>query len=152
LASEQGLSIAQFNLGAKYLNGEGVPKNYTEAAKWYKKSSDQGLAEAQNNLGHLYENGLGLDKDLKKAYILYGKAARQGMTGAQFNLGRFYVFGLGTSGSQTNGALWWTIAALNKHHKSRVNLETLELLMTPEQLEKVTGKVSLCLKSEYKNC
>jgi len=33
---------AQFNLGVMYFKGEGVLKNYKEAAKWYRKAAEQG--------------------------------------------------------------------------------------------------------------
>ncbi len=33
-----------------YYNGEGVPKDYKEAVKWYRKAADQGIAHAQHNL------------------------------------------------------------------------------------------------------
>jgi len=44
--AEQGLPLAQYNLGVMYYNGQGVPKDYAEAAKWYRKAAEQGLAEA----------------------------------------------------------------------------------------------------------
>jgi|TARA_R110001599_G_scaffold12484_4_gene58310 TPR repeat protein len=33
---------AQFNLGVMYFKGEGVIRNYEEAAKWYRKAALQG--------------------------------------------------------------------------------------------------------------
>jgi len=32
----------QFNLGLMYFQGEGVPQDYTEAAKWYRLAAEQG--------------------------------------------------------------------------------------------------------------
>ena len=37
--AEQGDSVAQFNLGVLYCNGQGVIQNYKEAVKWYRKSA-----------------------------------------------------------------------------------------------------------------
>lgn len=34
--AEQGDATAQYNLGHMYHLGEGVPQDYTEAAKWYR--------------------------------------------------------------------------------------------------------------------
>ena len=34
ILAEQGDSTAQFNLGWMYHHGEGVPQDYTEAARW----------------------------------------------------------------------------------------------------------------------
>ena len=48
---------AQFQLGKKYANGDGVEQDYAEALKWYMKSAEQGNAKAQNNLGIMYDWG-----------------------------------------------------------------------------------------------
>ena len=42
----QGAASAQYNLGFMYLNGQGVPQNYAEAAKWYRKAAVQGDVDA----------------------------------------------------------------------------------------------------------
>ena len=36
-----GSEAAQFNLGLMYYNGQGVPKDYKKAAKWYRMAADQ---------------------------------------------------------------------------------------------------------------
>ena len=41
-AAEQGLGEAQYNLGNRYRNGEGVTQDYAEAANWYRKAAEQG--------------------------------------------------------------------------------------------------------------
>ena len=38
---------AQYNLGLMYTNGDGVPQDDTEAARWYRSAADQGHASAQ---------------------------------------------------------------------------------------------------------
>ena len=40
--AKQGEAYAQYNLGLIYFKGEGVPKNDTEAVKWFRKAADQG--------------------------------------------------------------------------------------------------------------
>jgi hypothetical protein len=37
------------NLGALYENGEGVPKDAAEAARWYQKAADAGFKSARKN-------------------------------------------------------------------------------------------------------
>lgn len=44
---------AQFELGLKYEHGLGVPKDKSEAIKWYFKSSEQGNSDAQAALARL---------------------------------------------------------------------------------------------------
>ena len=50
-AAEQGDALAQYRLGFKFANGQGVPKNETMAIKWFRKTADQGLPQSQYNLG-----------------------------------------------------------------------------------------------------
>ena len=45
---------AQNNLGLRYYNGEGVTKDYAEAARWWRKAAEQGYSKAKmqlNNMG-----------------------------------------------------------------------------------------------------
>lgn len=46
-AAEQGLDVAQADLGLLYLEGKGVPRNEDESIKWMIKAAFQGLAEAR---------------------------------------------------------------------------------------------------------
>ena len=39
-AAEQGHADAQFNLGNMYANGEGVPEDDAEAARWYRMAAE----------------------------------------------------------------------------------------------------------------
>lgn len=61
-----------------YCIGQGVDKNYYEAAKWYRIAANRGYANAQLNLGTLYRNGQGVTKNLAEAARWYQKAAEQG--------------------------------------------------------------------------
>ena len=45
-AAESGDSLSQYLLGRCYFNGRGVPKNSTEAKKWYRRAANQGNEEA----------------------------------------------------------------------------------------------------------
>jgi len=40
LAAEQGLAIAQTNLGIGYANGLGVPEDDAEAVRWYRLAAE----------------------------------------------------------------------------------------------------------------
>src|SRR4029077_12512676 len=55
--------------------GQGVPQDYAEAAKWYRKAADQGFAEAQSNLGAMYAKGQGVPQDYVEAYKWFDLAA-----------------------------------------------------------------------------
>ena len=57
-----GDAVAQYNLGWMYAKGNGVLKNSTEAAQWYRKSAEQGYADAQVFLSRCYYLGEGVPK------------------------------------------------------------------------------------------
>ena len=61
-----------------YYEGDGVPQNYAEARKWYKKAAEQGNADAQYNLGRMYSGGKGGRLDGQIAKEWYGKACDNG--------------------------------------------------------------------------
>ena len=42
-----GIPKAQYNLGVSYDHGVGVPQDYAEAVKWYRKAAKQGHPTAQ---------------------------------------------------------------------------------------------------------
>lgn len=84
MAAEQGHGIAQFVLFHVYFDGnEGVPRDYTEAAKWlHLLVAEQDPAEVQLGVGKLYEEGedqLGIQKDYVKAYAWYILSTAQGI-------------------------------------------------------------------------
>ena len=58
--AEQGNTDAQFSLGLRYDNGNGVPKDAVEAVKRFRLSAEQGRAFAQCFLG----NALKLAREL----------------------------------------------------------------------------------------
>ena len=44
VVNEQGLDKPQYNLGLLYHHGRGVPQDYAEAMRWYRKAAEQGVA------------------------------------------------------------------------------------------------------------
>ena len=65
--AEQGDPAAQTYLGFMFETGRGVPKNYTEAAMWYRRAAEQGDSLAQYSLGLLYDKGQGVPQDIVEA-------------------------------------------------------------------------------------
>ncbi len=51
--AEQGLAAAQNNLGAMYINGEGVRRNYVRAYMWLSLAAKQGYKRAVSSQGQL---------------------------------------------------------------------------------------------------
>jgi hypothetical protein len=73
--ADKGNAVAQFFLGVMYLNGHGVPQDYTEAAKWYRFAAEQGHPWAQSALGFFFVNGRGVPKNYIQAHMWLNLAA-----------------------------------------------------------------------------
>lgn len=67
-AAEAGDSEAQFFVGVRYAEGEGVPRDYRAAVAWYRRAAEQGHATAQRMLGAMYARGRGVAQDYTVAY------------------------------------------------------------------------------------
>lgn len=94
-AAELGLAAAQCSFGSCCAKGQGVPKDDTEAVKWYRMAARQNHAGALNNLAYCYYSGNGVQRDYEKAADLYRQAAQQGLVQGQFGLARCYELGHG---------------------------------------------------------
>jgi TPR repeat protein len=81
--AEKGDVNAQLELGRRYWLGDGIPRNQTEAAFWYRKAAEQGDAAAQYQLGWRFEKGEGVAKDEAEATAWYLRAASQGHSSAK---------------------------------------------------------------------
>jgi hypothetical protein len=82
-SSIEHLANKEFNRGWKYQMGEGMPKDYEEAVKWYRKAANKDHTQAQYNLAQMYRRGQGVLKDDKEATKWYKKAANKGHVGAK---------------------------------------------------------------------
>lgn len=105
-AAQQGHPRAMAVIGNMYREGEGVPKNPAEAAKWYAQAAQLGNRGAQFSLGSMYEEGEGVPRDVSRAARLYEASARQGMPEAQFALGLSYEFGQGVPRNRRTAIFW----------------------------------------------
>ena len=125
-----------------YYKGEGVPKNYSEAMKWYRKAADQGNAEAQFNLGVMYDQGEGVPKNYTEAMQWYRKAADQGDANAQYNLGIMYYNGEGTPKNFINSYAWLSVASAKENEKAKKYIEIISSEMTPQQVAQAQNEAA----------
>jgi TPR repeat protein len=110
-------------LGYWYENGQGgLPKDDSEAVKWYRKAAEQGDADGQNDLGRMYYNGRGVAKDEAEAVKWYQKAAEQGHGWAENNLGWMYATGTGVAKDENEAAKWHRKAAEQGNPSAQGNL------------------------------
>ena len=75
LAEQENVS-AQFNIGLMYKQGQGILKNFSEAAYWFQMAAKQGDPQAQLELASLYQMGRGILENPTYAYMWHaiGKA------------------------------------------------------------------------------
>jgi len=74
----QGDADAQWQMGVRYHNGEGVPRDDVQAMQWFLRAAEQGHVTAQATLGAYYWAGRGVPQDLSKAYFWSALALAQG--------------------------------------------------------------------------
>jgi TPR repeat protein len=76
--AELGDADAQYHLGIQYANGQSLPKNETEAVKWFRLAAAQGHPMAQLALGLCHHDGFGVPQNELEAGKWYELAAEQG--------------------------------------------------------------------------
>jgi TPR repeat protein len=95
-----------------YVNGHGVPQDYAEAVKWYRKAAEQGDGRALYVFEVLYASGSGVPQEnYAEAATWYRKAAEQGAAAAQSILGVMYDLGHGVPQHYVEAAKWYRKAA-----------------------------------------
>ncbi|GAA0777853.1 hypothetical protein E1180_17195 [Roseibium denhamense] len=110
-AAASGDPAAEFMVGVKYTEGDGVPADLSKAAVWYQKAAGKGLAPAQYRLASLYEKGRGVEKDVPKAKAWYTQAAEAGNAKAMHNLAVIHAEGGGGQPDYAAAAKWFEEAA-----------------------------------------
>ncbi len=110
-SADMGYDKAYAMLGLCYDFGQGVTKDYDEAAKWYRKGAEQGNALCQYCLGGLYYFCQGGKEDYDEAAKWYRKSADQGYAPAQYSLGKCYLRGLGVAQDRAIAIGWLRKAA-----------------------------------------
>lgn len=173
-AAEQGLAEAQFELGKRYLEGEGVEKSADDGIKWLKLSSKQNFRSAvellktkfpnqviltqeeaalareafNKGVGHLLGTD-GFEKDPDKSIQYFLEAAEIGSVDAQWNLGLLYNEGIGVELNPDEARYWFEKAAKAGHSRAQFNLSLM--YMTGRGVERDFTKASELLQLSAEN-
>ena len=129
--AEEGDVVAQLWLAQMYDLGRGAPKDFGQAALWYRRAADQGNVVAQHNLARMYEVGDGVkpsEYSLTAAASWYRRAALQGYKPSQGNLGILYANGRGVKRDYAEAYYWLLLAG------SEENRSALEKKVTPQDV------------------
>ncbi|MFK5977260.1 MAG: peptidoglycan-binding protein [Rhizobiaceae bacterium] len=125
-AAASGNLSALFEIGRIYTDGNGVERDLTEAAKWYRLAAERGHSPAQYRIGNFFEKGHGMVRDIDEAMVWYRLAAKQGNALAMHNLA--VVTAMGTKRAKADlgiAAGWFEKAAELGIKDSQVNLGIL---------------------------
>lgn len=66
--ANQGDPRAEYTLGRRYANGDGVPQDYRAAKDWFLEAAQQGHIAAQGKVAAAFWSGKGAPQDYSKAY------------------------------------------------------------------------------------
>jgi hypothetical protein len=116
--AKNGNAAAQFLVGKKYHNGEGLPQNHSESARWWLMAANQGHADAQESIAENF-HGSG---NYSEALRWYRKAAEQGNATAQYGLGQLYDGGLGVPQDFTEAVRWYRKSAEQGNYSAQSTL------------------------------
>jgi len=121
-AANNGDPDAAFEVGERYLTGNGVDTNPAEALKWFEKAVAKGSAAAAFRLGMAYEKGQGVTRDRARARTNYVLAADSGHLKAMHNLAVMMVEDGGAKPDYANALPWFRRAAERGLRDSQYNL------------------------------
>lgn len=137
-AAEQGYALAQFNLGALYLEGgtNETPIDLHMAIEWLTKAADQNLAEAQWALAACYYDGIGVNKDRTTATNWYRKAAEQNHAEAQSMMGVIYALGECVPADYVQAYMWGYLANSKGSQSAGILLDRIAPTMNRSEIQK----------------
>ena len=118
--------LAEHELGLRYLLGEGMPADTSQAVYWIKKAADQNLTSAEYNYAILLINGIGVPWDPFKAFKLIQNAADDGMVQAQYVIGILYTDNLTVRRDYNLAYYWIKKAADNNYEPAKEIVAKLE--------------------------
>jgi len=139
--ADRGDADAQFELGLRFLTGEGLNKNEAQGVDWLKKAAEQGHLRAQHVYGTLFEDGVGVKKDPEKAAEWFEKAASGGLPMAQHAVGVAYELGRGVEKDVSKATEWFQKAAAQNYPPSMAAYGSK--LEKGEGVEKDTARAAL---------
>ncbi len=117
----------QFDLGAMYETGKGVPQDYAQAVLWYRKAAEQGDAKAEYRLGVLYANGVGVPQDKTRAAGFFLAAAKQGYAPAYAMIGGAYLTGDGVPTNYAEASFWFAVATVTESQPTLAKADAMQL-------------------------
>ena len=124
-AANSGHARSMIVIGNMHLYGTNMPKDYTEAMRWFQKSLSLGNGMAATSVAKMYADGQGVSASLVEAARYYQMAADAGHDTAQVNLGFAYENGRGVPVDINKAVDLYRKAALQNHPNGLNNMGVL---------------------------
>lgn len=114
-SGERKIYLSSRYLGSIYLLGEGVPRDYDLAEKWFLRAADDGDPDVAVLLSAMYQDATGTKLDYLKAFKWTSLAAERGNPDAQDMLGMMYASAQGVPRDYVKATEWFQKAAEQNH-------------------------------------
>lgn len=135
--AEAGHAASQFNVGMMHARGDGVAKDYAEAARWFRMAAEQSQVQAQGHLGGMYARGIGVERDYREAARWLDAAATQHHKESQYELGALYANGQGVEQDYGAAYFWFTLAGLQRYIPALAAKDEIRPYLHPAQITMV---------------
>lgn len=109
--AEQGNAAVMHRLGGMYARGQGVPRDPSEAVRWYRMAASAGNAASMTELAMMLFDGRGVPADSVEALRLLRQAADSGYTNAQWRYASVLNEGKYTTKDAAQAVVYYTRAA-----------------------------------------
>jgi len=136
-AADLGDAGAAYRVGATYMDGQAVYRNYETGIKWLRRAADAGDARAMTDLGSAYDWGFGVEQDRAQAAKWFEQGAIRGNAASQYNLGVLYEDGDGVQQDLVKAYMYYILA--NQNGFPRYPAEAIEQLtprLTNDQIKR----------------
>jgi TPR repeat protein len=120
--AEQGNAAVMNRLGYMYARGLGVPRDESEAARWYRSAASAGNVPAMSELAMMLFEGRGVERNSAEGLNMLRSAADSGNAVAQWRFGTVLNEGKYTTKDPAQAALYFTRAAEAGHSPAMVDL------------------------------
>ena len=134
IAAQEGLSLAQYNLGILYFTGQGVEQDFDEAFEWTKRAAEQGHLDAQFNLGSLYLDGQGTQISVLEGVNWFTQAAKSGHANSAFTLAKMYQKGDFVDSDLVAAHAWAAQSEINEHPEASILKDEIEQDLSVEEI------------------
>ena len=125
ISAAQGDPDAEVDLGSRYFHGDGVPQDYNEALRWFRRSADRGSPSGQYHVGVMFYYGHAVPQNYTEASNLFFTAAEQGYPTAQDQLGTMYAYGIGFPRDEERAFTWYIKSAQRGYARGQEHLGTM---------------------------